>query len=1122
MNCYDGTHFTNYTTEDGLSNNGVFFIQEGNFGHMWVGTGGGGINRLNIGSFAHFSIEEGLHNYNIRSLLADSKDNVWIGTLDGAFQYDSSEGGTFTHYSTRQGLVRGVIYGMLEDRQGRIWFGTGRGGVSRYDGNSFTTFTEAEGLSGNDVRKLFLDSRGSIWLRTHREGARGVTRYDSNEAGTGGNFTHFTVKEGMISDTLNYMIEDRQGRLWFAFPKGVSCYDPSGEGTITHYTIKEGLSSNVVSGILEDSQGNLWFATNRGPCRYDGKEFQSYTIGTEKNAQIKWGSIIVEDSRGNLWFATKSGILHFNPDETGPGGKFRQYTTADGLSNNWVKSIIEDHQQNIWVATQKGLNLFVPPSGAPHSKNKKRPGAYRLFSFGVVDRLEQENFSSEVQLDKQNRIWWESGGGITMLDLNQFQLPTIPPEIRLSTIHIKERFVDYRRLEDTTYQHSLPFGTILAETVDSVGPWYNYPKTMSLPHDLNHLSFQVSGIDGAAPHKLRYNYLMEGLDEEWSLPTPDNKVDYRNLPHGNYTFKVKAIGSAQIWSDTFEYSFRILPPWWRTWWAYLLYGLFFMLILWAIRRNELNRQALHHQLELENVRAEKLEEINQLKSRFFSNISHEFRTPLTLMLGPVKELIDRARRTDLASLQLIQRNGHRLLNLINQLLYLSKLEAQGMKLQTSSQDIIPFLRQLFAAFSSIGETQNIRSIFHSETQSLFVWFDHEKLEKILLNLLSNAYKFTPEKGTITLDVKTTEDMVELSIADTGPGILPAHLPDIFKRFYQVYGANPRLFESTGIGLALVKELVDLHKGTIAVESEFGKGSCFTICLPLGKKHLQTDEMIEAIEKPPLDITMIDSLIQTQPIPPPDTYVDEELPLLLMVEDNTDMRAYIRQSLEYHFRLVEATDGQQGLDFALKHIPDLILSDVMMPVMGGLELCQKLKSDPRTSHIPIILLTAKADVEARIEGLEQGADAYLAKPFKKEELLIRLQKLFELRKQLHARYQNLSLLTPTEDSSIQMEDEFLQRVRGVLEVHLDDDEYGISQLCRAIKISRVQLHRKLKALTGKSTSHFIRSFRLQKARMLLKTTDLNISEVAYAVGFKDPAYFSRTFNEEFGISPSDAR
>jgi signal transduction histidine kinase/DNA-binding response OmpR family regulator/ligand-binding sensor domain-containing protein len=665
-----------------------------------------------------------------------------------------------------------------------------------------------------------------------------------------------------------------------------------------------------------------------------------------------------------------------------------------------------------------------------------------------------------------------------------------------------------------------------------------FKKRLVLLFEQNNISFNYSAIDHSDYYALEFMHRLEGVEDDW-IPSDNRYASYSNLQPGEYFFKVKVLRGDEIPAQVLSFSLKILPPWYRTWWACLIWiTLVFGSIYWFYRF-QLNRK-------LAESEAQRLKELDQAKNILYTNITHEFRTPLTIILGMADQM-----KTDPVNwfnegLRLIRRNGKQLLHLVNQMLDLSKLESGQLTLKPILGDIVSFIHYLSESFHSYADSKDIRLHFSSEFKELQMDYDPEKIQHILANLLSNAIKFTPAGGDVyiqllsgksefnfgnkTITVQRGKEnssgaYLLLVVKDNGQGINPAHLPYIFDRFYQGDSSSTRKGEGTGIGLALTKELVKLMDGEIMVESESlkssdNRGSKFTIALPITQNaepmnlsQIKTSNVTPTIE------SNLQSVSDEQRI----DVINANKPIVLIIEDNADVITYLTSFFSKDYQIETATNGQKGIDKALEIIPDLIVSDVMMPEKDGFEVCETLKTDERTSHIPIILLTAKSDPIARLEGLTHGADAYLAKPFNKEELLVRIENLIELRRRLHDYYNRAydskitnKPITPT------TEDLFLQRLITIVEENLSNEHFGLPDLCRKANLSRSQLFRKLKALTGKSTTNFIRSIRLAKGKELLETTDQTVSEVAYSVGFRSVPYFSTMFKEVYGITPGEVR
>jgi signal transduction histidine kinase/DNA-binding response OmpR family regulator len=627
--------------------------------------------------------------------------------------------------------------------------------------------------------------------------------------------------------------------------------------------------------------------------------------------------------------------------------------------------------------------------------------------------------------------------------------------------------------------------------------------------------------------------MLEPYDTNWVEAGVQRTTRYTNLDPEEYTFRVIASNSDGVGNEKgASINLIINKPWWETYLAFLVYLLLGFGFLYSLRRYEMSRQRLKYNLQLGNLETEKLKEVDQIKSRFFANISHEFRTPLTLIFGPAKDIKDNVKDENIKkSAGMIQKNAARLYGLVNQLLDLSKLEAGKMKLETREQDIIPLLKGLVLSFTSLAERKKIILKFESKEENIKVFVDKDKIEKIINNILSNAFKFTPEGGEIDVKVLKLKKEVEIIVKDTGIGIPEERIEKIFDRFYQVDGSSTREGEGTGIGLALTKELVELHKGFIGVESREGEGTTFKIEIPLGKEHLKNEEIVKkenpkeetmALEKSDIisgieiaeENSVINKIMDTDL-----SGENEGKPLLLIVEDNFDVRNYIISNLEEDYKIHEAADGVEGFTKSVENFPDLIISDVMMPKMDGFELCEKLKTDERTSHIPIILLTAKATSENKIEGYETGADDYIMKPFDAKELLARIKNLINQRKQLRKHFQKEGIFNLENKKIISVDKKFLEKAVKVINENISDTSFGVELFASNLAISRAALHKKLIALIGEPPSELIKRIRLSKAGILLKNKTGNISEIALEVGFNNPAYFSECFKKQFGSTPS---
>ena len=830
--------------------------------------------------------------------------------------------------------------------------------------------------------------------------------------------------------------------------------------------------------------------------------FTSYRYNPNDSSSLSSNVInaIYEDSRHNLWIGTWAGLNKFDYRTK----TFKAFRKKDGLADNVVYGIIEDDEGNFWVSTNQGISKFDPVN-------------LTVENYNTADGLQAQEFIRGSFLkSKSGEFFFGGVNGFNSFFPNEIaDNPNVPP------VYITDFWI-YNDLMKPGVPHS-PLEANITET-----------KEIVLPYTQNEFSFEFAALNYSQAFKNRYAYYLEGYDKTWRDAGTQRKASYAKVPPGLYTFRVKASNNDGVWNENGAVIKIIVhPPWWKTWWAYAVYAMAIVALFLWYRQNLINRERLKNDLKLEHLELTKMQEMDKLKSYFFTNISHEFRTPLTLILSPIRDMVSGNFKGDVKKqYQMVIRNGERLLRLINQLLDLSKLGAGSMKLKTSNLDIVQFLKPIVSAFDSLAQRSHIRFIFEHPAGAVMVYFDPDKFEKIITNLLSNAFKFTRE-GEIKLSVRTLgtnsgddSEKVEIAVIDSGAGIPQEYINSIFDHFYQV--AHHSNAEGSGIGLSLTKELVELHKGKIIVESVEGKGSTFKVRFLLGKSHLKeseiddsngplvsTHKIIAGFDYPVLPV-------QQETVPAPELHAGIDLPRILIVEDNNDMRGYIRQSLENNYRVLEAANGKDGLKLGLEIIPDLIISDVMMPGMDGVALCKAFKNNIYTSHIPMILLTAKADMESKLEGLETGADEYLSKPFNSYELQVRTKNLIRSREILRERFteSKKTALEPKEISITSLDEKFLKNVLQVIEKNIADSEFRVESLGKELEMDHTAVYRKIKALTGETAVEFIRNIRLKRAAQLLKQQKLTVSEVTYHVGFNDLQYFRTCFKKQFGVSPSE--
>lgn len=799
-----------------------------------------------------------------------------------------------------------------------------------------------------------------------------------------------------------------------------------------------------------------------------------------------------------LWIGTAGGGLNrFDV----AAEKFTHFTTKDGLPNMVIYAILSDEAGHLWMSTNHGLSRF-------------NPRTFAFKNFDVKTGLQDNEFNSCSYFKS------ESGelffGGIN--GFNAFY----PADIRENS-HIPPVVItDFRIFNE------------------SVAPGMHSPLEMSiseaekitLRHDQKVFSFEFAALDFTDPAKNQYAYKMENFDEDWQQAGTNYSATYTNLDPGEYTFRVKGSNNDGVWNDEgTAINITILPPWWQTWWAYSLFTLLALAALYFLRRYELNRIQLKNQARMEHLEADKLRELDQMKSRFFANISHEFRTPLTLIMGQIDSLRlllkDPAAK---ARIEMAFRNSRLLLRLINQLLDLAQLEAGSKQLHLVYGDIVPLLRRLTQSFESLALKKQIDLRFHCAPDVIKTDYDPEKIQKIIHNLLSNAFKFTPKGGkirvrvTVDSDQPKTKDCLRITVRDSGVGIPAQHLPHIFDRFY--HAGNPATrnpdYTGTGIGLALTKELAELHGGQITAASEEGFGTAFTVRLPVsnGLNSQPVEQLEPPIIQEPIDITVQDQTTGAGRPAAINKRTGAGQEIILIVEDNADVRAYIRGHLEERFQVAEAGDGEDGFAKALELMPDLVITDVMMPKLDGFALSKKLRDDEKTSHIPIIMLTVRAEETDKITGLEIGVDDYLTKPFSPNELQTRVHNLIALRKKMRERFSRTTLIKPAEVSVLSADQKFLERLTEAVEANMENEHFDLKALSAAAGLSMRQLERKLKALINQTPNQFVRSMRLERAKQLLEQNAGTVSEIAYMAGFNSISYFSKAFRQAFGKPPSE--
>lgn len=879
------------------------------------------------------------------------------------------------------------------------------------------------------------------------------------------------------------LILDRSGALLSASEKGLTKFDPKTETNAEFaYDKPQNVATTFSNYLFEDVDGAVWIFGFEGLTKAvpdaSGYHFEYFRINPADRSSLSSNIVLsvaddpLEPGR-YLWVGTKSGGLNRLDKKT---GQFRQFKTADGLPDNVIYGILAENTPKasarsgyIWLSTNKGLCRF--DVRAETTKN-----------FTVEDGLQNNEFNSSSYLKLRDGTMIFGGiKGLTVFHPDSLRFNEHLPQTHIVGLQVNNQ----------------PFDI-----------WGK--SSIVLSHHLNLLNFEFAALEYTNPAQNQYRYQLVGADKDWVSLGNKNGIQFANLAPGDYTFRVQGSNNDGVWSEqTAELKFTIRPPWWASWWAWLIYLGIIAAVIWRYYQYLL-RQRFSEQEK------RRLKELDDFKSRFFTNITHEFRTPLTVMLGMSDQLV-REEKDEPKShkIGLIKRSAENLLRLVNQILDLAKLESNALKINYIQGDALAFIRYIAESLHSLANAQNLILRVESEQAKIVMDYDPERLLQIIHNLLSNAVKFTPSGGKVTLRANREGQWLLLTVTDTGAGIPPEELPHLFELFFQAKNQEHAKAGGTGIGLSLTRELVRAMGGEITVESTVGVGSTFLVKLPVTN--------ISVFEEKAVEISKIQTANRLPAALSTNTEPDHHN--ILVIEDNPDVVEYLDACLKDKYNLDFAYNGQAGIEKALESIPDLIVSDVMMPFKDGFEVVEALKNDERTSHIPIVLLTAKADVQSRLTGLRKGADAYLSKPFHQEELLVTADNLLDTRRKLQLKYQQQILAPETQAApaaAAEMEDAFLQKVRAVIEAHYPEEDFGLPQLCQKIGMSRSQLFRKMKALTDIAPSDLIRTHRLNKAKALLESGAANVAEAAWEVGFKDPSYFSKLYQEEFGEAPSATR
>ena len=1142
----------------------ILTIKEDKAGNLWMGTENNGLLVFNYlkntcRQFRHQDkATTSLSSNQVRAILIDHEQNIWIGGINGGLDIFQPTTNSFFHYQNEPdnafSLSQRTVSALFEDNQHNLWVGTHRGGINLHSPNTekFILYRQeaiTNSLSYNDVKAFYEDKTGTIWIGTD---GGGLNKFDRNTH----SFEHFKNNpynaNSIGSNEILNITEDSDHNLWVATWGGGLCLMNRSNGSFTRLVHdsanKHSISSNYVQKVFEDSKKRLWIATYYGGLNLLDKHTKTFTriIADAYNKTKLLGNNIVslaEDKAGNIWIGTDDGGLncylassqtfvhYFTQNEKMPDlrvlfidsknrlwvGQYGLYVfnpkqnnfdlldEKAGLSTQFIKGMAEDKLGNYWIATSNGVIQLQPDN-----KHFKR--------YNTADGLQGLEFEANAYLTtKDGAIFF---GGIN--GFNSFYPTNIKTNSFIPPVYITEFLLLNKR--------------VLPNDDDSpLSNDISYTKDIALSYKQSTFSFGFAALNYTALANNQYAYKLENWDKDWHIAGNEKVASYTNVSPGHYTFKVKASNNDGVWNETgTSISINIVPPFWNTWWFKTLLflvtatGLFYW---YRFKRN----------LELQKLEEKKKEEVYQMQLQFFTNISHEFRTPLSLIIGPLENL-QKEDNKFAHYYNVMHRNAIRLMHLINELMDFRKSELGVLKLHVMPGHIDLFLQEIAASFTEIAAEKNITFTVTVTDNINNTWFDRQVLEKIVLNLIGNSFKYTNKGGSISIEVLTSlQDFkpsfsnelvlksdyqgvryIYLKVKDSGIGISKESIAHLFERYYKIGDTHM----GSGIGLAFVKSLATLHKSHIYVFSESNQGTEIIIGIPVNKADYSAQErwvqQVDNASEVRLEsiYDKYESFENSVTIHTVDEAMgDALLPHILLVEDNEELRAFLKNSLIANYHIAEARNGLEGIELAKDMMPDIIISDVMMPKMDGIEFCKRIKEDAATSHIPFIMLTAKDALEARLEGVSSGADFYFAKPLSMQLLQLTLKNILQQKQKLKVHYQHNQYADAKDLVHSNTDKQFLEVLISIIESHLVNPEMDVEYICTQIGMSKTKLYQKIKKITDQSIGEFIRTIRFKKAAQLMTTEDITLSEVMYLVGIQTQSYFTKAFKSEFGKTPT---
>ncbi|MEO6232977.1 MAG: two-component regulator propeller domain-containing protein [Ferruginibacter sp.] len=1104
--------FSENTSPSKLSSNLVSQVVQDDDGLMWVATDHGGVTLIDKRKNFQTSYllndpkdPRSLGQNSVTSIYKDDNGIIWLGTYKQGINYLNSNIVQFPLYHHQESNPKSLPYDdvnrFVEDKRGNIWIGTNGGGLIYFnkENNTFKQYlhdpANENSLSNNVIVSLWIDHEDILWIGTYYGGlnsfdGKNFIRYKHNDNDT----------TSLSNDNVWEIFEDRDQHLWIGTLGGGLDLLDRRTGRFEHFQYKEGragsLRSNYISAILQDREGNLWVGAENGLAviNKSGGPPVLYRHSDVKGS-LSGDNIIClfEDSKGRIWAGTTEGLNLFDAQTKA----FQLFTTSDGLPDNLILNIVEDNQQTLWISTPNGLCNAIP-------KQNENGLSFSVINYNEMNNLQGLEFNDNAALKtKGGHLIFGGPFGFNIINPDKIKKPVYHPKIVFTELQILNKSVKPGELINGR--------VLMQQSLSKL-------EHIKLKYKENIFSIEFASLDFAHSNRDKYAYMLKGFNSDWVYTDANQRrATYTNLDPGHYTFKVKVLSNSGVWSEAKTLDIDIAPPFWRTAVAYIIYTILMLGLLFLIRRITLDRIHMRYEVEQQRREAERAHAIEQVKTKFFTNVSHEFRTPLSLIIAPLDKIIKQATDEEQKKqLNLVHRNAKRLLSLVNQLLDFRKMQVQEVKLYPAIGDIVEFCKDISHSFMDIAERKTIRFSFSSDIEHLEIYFDKDKIEKILFNLLSNAFKYTHDNGMVSIHLSHKpainnegDGTFIIEVKDNGIGIPSDKQEKVFERFFQTDVPESMVNQGTGIGLAITKEFVKLHNGIITVKSEPGLGSCFTVLLPAKKIY----EPSTRTTTHPVETDEVEEIL------PEENHKKDRKKTIVIVEDNEDLRFYLKDNLKGQYHVKEAANGKEGWEIIKRLMPDLVISDIMMPLMDGIELSRKIKTETITAHIPVILLTAMGSEEKQLEGLKVGVNDYITKPFTFEILASKINNLVAQQKLLQQRFQKQIDVNPEEVTITPVDEKFLKQALELVEKNIDNAEFSVEDFSRDMFMNRVTLYRKILSITGKTPIEFIRSIRLKRAARLLEKSGLSVAEIAYEVGFNNPKNFSKAFKEEFKVLPS---